>query len=77
MLRQKAKARARVYEDYNQMEVNVDSEEDEVEFNMYEEKVQQRWRYTDQRHENLRPNVEDNKSNMDIFLIKISQIWWE
>ena len=77
MLRQKAKARARVYEDYNQMEVNVDSEEDEVEFNMYEEKVQQRWRYTDQRHENLRPNVEDNKSNMDIFLIKISQIWWQ
>lgn len=77
MLRQKAKARARVYEDYNQMEVNVDSEEDEVEFNMYEEKVQQRWRYTDQRDENLRPNVEDNKSNMDIFLIKISQIWWQ
>ena len=68
MLRQKAKVRARVYEDYNQMEVNVDSEVDEVEFNMYEEKVQQRWGYTDQRQENLRPNAEDNKSCVKVML---------
>ena len=33
----KAKARARVYEDYKQMDVN--SEVDEVESNVYEEKV--------------------------------------
>ena len=39
----RAKARSRLYEDYNQMEVN--SEVDEVESNVYEEKVQQRWRY--------------------------------
>ena len=35
----RAKARARVHEDYNQMEVN--SEVDEVESNVYEQKVQQ------------------------------------
>ena len=33
----KAKARARVYEDYNQMDVN--SEVDQEESNVYEEKV--------------------------------------
>ena len=60
----RAKARARVYEDYNQMEVN--SEVDEVESNVYEEKVQQRWRCKDQRQENLRANVEDNKSNVKV-----------
>ena len=42
----RAKAWARVYEDYNQMEVN--GEVEEVESNVYEEKVQQRWRYKDQ-----------------------------
>ena len=31
----RAKARARVYEDYSQMEVDVDSEVDEVESNVY------------------------------------------
>ena len=59
-----AKARARVYEDYNQMEVN--SEVDEVESNLYEEKVQQRWRCKDQRQENLRANAEDNKSDVKV-----------
>ena len=46
------------------MEVN--SETDEVESNEYEEKVQQRWRYKDQRQENLRANVEDNKSGIKV-----------
>ena len=46
------------------MEVN--SELDEVESNVYEEKVQQRWRYKDQRQENLRANVEDNKSDVKV-----------
>ena len=50
--------------DYNQMEVN--SEVDEVESNVYEEKVQQRWRYKDQRQENFRANVEDNKSDVKV-----------
>ena len=59
-----AKARARAYEDYNQMEAN--SEVDEVESNVCEEKVQQRWRYKDQRQENLRANVEDNKSDVKV-----------
>ena len=36
----RARARARLYKDYNQMEVN--SEVDEVESNVYKEKVQQR-----------------------------------
>ena len=58
----RVKAVARVYEDYNQMEVN--SEVDEVESNVYEEKVQQRWRYKGQRQENLRANVEDDKSDV-------------
>ena len=49
----RAKARARVYEGYNQIEVNT--EVDEVESNVYEENVQQRLRYSkDQRQENLR-----------------------
>ena len=60
----RAKARARLYQDYNQMEVN--SEVDEIESNVYEEKVQQRWRYKDQRQENLRINVEDNKSDVKV-----------
>ena len=46
------------------MEVN--SEVDEVESNVYEEKVQQRWRYKDQRQENLRANVEDSKLDVKI-----------
>ena len=49
------------------MEVN--SEIDEVESDEYEEKVQQRWRYKDQRQENLRANVEDNKSNVKVVLL--------
>ena len=56
----RAKAWARVYEDYNQMEVN--GEVEEVESNVYEEKVQQKWRYKDQSQENLTGNVENNKS---------------
>ena len=36
----RARVRARLYKDYNQMEVN--GEVDEVESNVYEEKVQQR-----------------------------------
>ena len=60
----RAKARTRVYEDYNQMEVN--SEVDEVESNVFEEKVQQRWRYKDQRQENLRANVEDNTLDVKV-----------
>ena len=44
------------------MEVNT--EVDEIEYNVYEEKVQQRWRSKDQRQENLRINVEDNKSDV-------------
>ena len=59
-----AKARIRVYEDYNQTEVN--SEVDEIESNVYERKVQQSWRYKDQRQENLRANVEDNKSDVKV-----------
>ena len=46
------------------MEVNT--EVDEIEYNVYEEKVQQRWRYKDQREENLRINVEDNKSDVKV-----------
>ena len=46
------------------MEVNT--EVDEIEYNMYEKKVQQRWRYKDQREENLRINVEDNKSDVKV-----------
>ena len=60
----RANAMAGVYEDYNQMEVN--SEVDKVESNVYEEKVQQRWRYKDQRQENLRANVEDDKSDVKV-----------
>ena len=60
----RAKARISVYEDYNQTEVN--SEVDEVESNVYERKVQQSWRYKDQRQENLRANVEDNKSGIKV-----------
>ena len=56
----RAKTRTRGYEDYNQMEVN--SEVDEVESNVYEEKVQKRCRHKDQGQENLRANAEDNKS---------------
>ena len=44
------------------MEVNT--EVDEIEYNVYEEKVQQRWRSKGQRQENLRINVEDNKSDV-------------
>ena len=58
----RAKAWARVYEDYNQMEVN--DEVEEVESNVYEEKVQQKWRYKDQSQENLTGNVENNKSEV-------------
>ena len=46
------------------MEVNT--EVDEIEYNMYEKKVQQRWKYKDQREENLRINVEDNKSDVKV-----------
>ena len=46
------------------MEVNT--EVDEIEYNVYEEKVQQRWRYKDQREENLRINVEDDKSDVKV-----------
>ena len=60
----RAKARARVYEDYNQMEAN--SEVDEVESNMHEENVEQGWKYKDLRKENLRANVEDNKSDVKV-----------
>ena len=60
----RAKARARVYEDYNLMESNT--EVDDVESNVYEEKVQERWRYKGQRQENLRINVEDNKSDVKV-----------
>ena len=49
------------------MEVN--SEIDEVESDEYEEKVQQRWRYKDQRQENLRANAEDNKSYVKVVLL--------
>ena len=60
----RAKAWARVYEDYNQMEVN--GEVEEVESNVYEEKVQQKWRYKDQSQENLTGNVENNKSEVKV-----------
>ena len=40
--------------------MELDSEVDEVESNVYEEKVQQRWRYKDQRQENLMANVESD-----------------
>ena len=60
----RAKGRARVCEDYNQMEVNT--EVDEVESNVCEEKVQQRFRYKDQRQENLRINAGDNKSDVKV-----------
>ena len=60
----RAKAKARVYEDCNQMEIN--SEVDEVESKLYEEKVQQGWKYKDQRQEDLRVNVEDNKSDVKV-----------
>ena len=53
-----------MYEDYNQMEVNT--EVDEVESSVYEEKVQQRLRYKDQKQESLRINVEDNKSDVNV-----------
>ena len=43
--------------------VNVDSKVDQVESNVYEENVQQRWRYKDQRQENLIANGEDSKSD--------------
>ena len=33
---------------------------------IYEEKVQQRWRYKDQRQANLRANVEDNRSDVKV-----------
>ena len=56
-----------MFEDCNQMEVN--SEIDEVESDEYEEKVQQRWRYKDQRQENLRANAEDNKSYVKVVLL--------
>ena len=46
------------------MEVNT--EVDEIEYNMYEKKVQQRWKYKDQREENLIINVEDNKSDVKV-----------
>ena len=46
------------------MEVN--SEVDEAESNVYQEKVQQRRRYKDQRQKNLRANVEDNKSDVKV-----------
>ena len=49
----RANTRTRVYGDYNQMEVNVDSEVYEVESNVHEKKVQERWRYTDQKQEIL------------------------
>ena len=48
------------------MEVNVDREVDELESNVYEEKVQQRWRYTDQMQKKFRVNVEDNKSDVKV-----------
>ena len=51
-----------MYEDCNQMEVNTEA--DEVESNVYEKKVQQRLRYKDQRKENLRINFEDNISDV-------------
>ena len=60
----RAKVRARVYEDYNQVEVNT--EVDEVESNVYEKKVQQRLRYKEQKQENLRINIEDNKSGVKV-----------
>ena len=60
----RAKVRARVYEDYNQMEVNT--EVDEVESDVYEDKVQQRLRYKEQKQENLRINIEDNKSDVKV-----------
>ena len=53
-----------VYEVYNQMELN--SKVDELESNVYEEKVQQRWRYKDQRQENLKANFEDSKSDIKV-----------
>ena len=57
----------RLFEDCNQMEVS--SEIDEVESGKYEEKVQQRWRYKGQRQENLRANVDDNKSYVKVVLL--------
>ena len=46
--------------------MEVDTEVDEVESNVYEEKVQQRLRYKDQRQEKLRVNVEDNGSDVKV-----------
>ena len=50
------------------MQVNVDGEVDEVEFNVCKEKVQQWWRYTDQRQESLTAYVDDSKSNVKALL---------
>ena len=44
------------------MEINFDCEVDEVEPNVYEKKVQKRWILKDQRQENLRANIDNNKS---------------
>ena len=60
----RAKTSSRVYENCNQTEAN--SEEDEIESNLFEEKVLQRWRYKDKRQENLITNVEDSKSDVKV-----------
>ena len=48
------------------MEVNLDSEVDDLESNVHEKRLQQRWKYKDQRQENLRANVKDSKSDVKV-----------
>ena len=48
------------------MEVNLDSEVDDLKYNVHEKRLQQRWKYKDQRQENLRANAKDNISDVKV-----------
>ena len=56
------------------MEVYVDSEVDEIKSTESEEKVQQSWSYIDQKQENRKPDVEDNKSDVKVMLTEKKSI---